>query len=200
MRMLVFSVLLATIPVVAQAERIGATQCRIDTPAKVQDAGNFVLLKGPNKAFLKCPFTESMKGYTIYYNDQDGKAGNHSVKAVVQDLRFVNPGVNLDLESNFHPDCDFASNLKTTSEPAIGPANVVCPFTVPGAPSSTSTSSSGPECKVLEVPNSWALRPGRVGVTAWRRGGARGDLCGRPGGSAGYLPPPATVPVPRVTR
>ena len=44
MRMLVFSVLLATIPVVAQAERIGATQCRIDTPAKVQDARAILFL------------------------------------------------------------------------------------------------------------------------------------------------------------
>jgi hypothetical protein len=130
MRAMLCSMLLATVPAIAQAERIGATQCRIDTPAKVQDGGNEIYLKGPGKTYLKCPFTESMQGYTIYYYDQDGKAGNHSVKAQVQDLRFVNPGVNLDSEANFHPDCDFASNRKTTPEPAIGPANVVCPFTV----------------------------------------------------------------------
>ena len=134
MKKIILSMLLTLAPAAAQAERIGAAQCRIDTPAKVRDEGTEIHLKGPGKAYLKCPFTQSMNGYTIYYYDQDGKAGNYSVKLKVQDLRFVNPGVNLDSESNFHPDCDFASNLKTTSEPAIGPANVVCPFTVgPGS-------------------------------------------------------------------
>lgn len=122
--------LIAFAPTSVLAERIGPTQCRIITPDKVQDQGNTIYLRGPGYAHLKCPFTESMRGYTIYYYDEDGKAGAHSVKAWVQDVQFTNPGVNLDYRENFHSNCNFASNLKKTSEPAIGPANVPCPFTV----------------------------------------------------------------------
>ena len=53
MKKIILSMLLTLAPAAAQAERIGAAQCRIDTPAKVRDEGTEIHLKGPGKVYLE---------------------------------------------------------------------------------------------------------------------------------------------------
>ena len=75
----------------AQGEKIQPFDCRQisgPVPSPLSNLPEFSL-RTPGKVILVCPFTETMGGYRIRFQDDDGFGGNSAVKARIVQYAFV---------------------------------------------------------------------------------------------------------------